>query len=383
MSKMKQDSRAIKVLHINAGSRQFGGVSAFVFNLFTHMDHTKVSFDMLSPNETTYDIVRDQIENNGGNIYALGVKGSFPVRTVQLYQRLRAFLKEHSYDAVHINSGSVFFNWLVLSAAKSAGNVKVIVHSHNSMDEKDNFLRRQVFSILRRQICRNADLLLACSDKAAEYMFTKDALERNQVKVIFNGIDPERFSFDENVRLESRKNLGMEDCFVVGNIGRLEVSKNQEFLIRVFSRIHEKNPVARLLIYGSGSLKEQLKKTITENRLDEDVRICEPVKEVEKAYMAMDVFVLPSLYEGLPFTAVEAQCIGLPTVLSDAITRETSVCDNVSYLPLDAGENTWADHILKQSGRQEDSREKIREAGYDIRDVAKTMEHIYQELCHE
>lgn len=380
---MKQGSDKIRVLHINAGSRQFGGVSAFVFNLFTHMDHEKVAIDMLSPNETTYDIVRDQIEEEGGRIYALGVTGSFPVRTAGLYQRLQTFLKEHPYDIVHINSGSVFFNWLVSSAARKTGNVKVIVHSHNSRDEKDNPLRRQVFRLLCRQIEKNADVLLACSHKAAEFMFTEQTLKADKVRVIYNGIVPERFSYDENVRIEMRKKNGLDGCFVIGTIGRLEISKNQEFLIRVFAGIHEKEPSARLLIYGSGSLKDRLLQVVRENGLEEYVRICEPVRDVERVYMAMDVFVLPSLYEGLPFTAVEAQCVGLPTVLADTITKETSICDNVSYLPLEAGEEVWADHILKQSGRQTDSIDRIREAGYDINDVAKTMEQIYRELCHE
>lgn len=370
----------IKVLQINAGSRQFGGVSAFVFNLFTHIDKTKVTFDFLSPNITTYEMVRNQIEACGGNIYELGVTGSFPVRTYRLFHRLQQFLKNHSYDAIHINSGSVFFNYVVSSAAKKAKTSNIIVHSHSSVDEKDNPVRNRVFQKLRIRIEKNADVLLACSKTAAEFMFTANALKENRVKVIYNGIDLNRFTYAEETRNAVRKNLGVQDKFVIGTAGRLETVKNHRFLLDVIRAAHDLNQNVYGVIYGSGSLKEDLLKQIRDGHMEEYVRIFDPVKDIERAYMAMDVFVLPSLYEGLPFTALEAQAIGLPVVMSDCITKEVSVCGNVSYLPLTDPAEAWAAQILRQKEWQSGSRDLLKKAGFDIGSTADGITEIYQNL---
>ena len=371
------------VLLVNAGSEKFGGVSAFSFNLFMHTDHDRYAFGFLSPNKTTYGIVRKEIEENGGNIHELGVTGSFPVRTCRLYRRMVSFLQENDYDIVHINSGSVFFNYVVSRAVRKAGKGKVIVHSHNSLDEDANPLRDRIFQELRKKIEKNADVLLACSKKAAEFMFTEKALHEGRVKVVYNGIDTERFTYDENDREKTRNELQMHDRYIIGTAGRLTNAKNQRFLIDVIEQAKKLDSNAALVIYGEGELHEALQKAIDEKGLQNDVLIHEPVADIETVYPAMDVFVLPSLYEGFPLTILEAQCEGLPVVLSDAITEEVKICDNVVYMPLSDPAETWAECLLKNNEKDPLGKQKMKDAGLDIESTAKTITGIYDTMMKE
>ena len=176
----------IRVLQINSGSRSFGGVSSFLYNVYTNIDREQVQFDFLSPNVTTYGIHREEIEEMGGRIYELGIKGNILTRKTGLYKRLYEFLTQHAYSIVHINSGNFFFNLFAVMAVRKAGVPCRIVHSHNAGDTSRSRIKKAVFEALKPQLERNATTLLACSRKAAGYMFTDRTVREGKVQIVKN-----------------------------------------------------------------------------------------------------------------------------------------------------------------------------------------------------
>ena len=372
----------IRVLQINSGSRSFGGVSSFLYNVYTNIDRNQVQFDFLSPNVTTYEIHRTEIEEMGGWIYELGVTGNILTKKTRLYKRLYHFLTKHKYSIVHINSGNFFFNLFAVMAVKRAGVPCRIVHSHNAGDTSRSRIKRTAFEALKPQLEKSATLLLACSNKAAGYMFTEKTVSAGKVQIVKNGINAERFRFDPEMRKKVRQELGLSDNFVVGHVGRFYKQKNHAFLIRIFEKIHEKEPDSVLLLFGKGDLEPAIRDLVKECGLTSFVRFMGEVSDIERMYQAMDVFVMPSFHEGLPVSCVEIQTSGVPCVLSDTITDEIRIQDSMQFLSLTDSPERWAQAVLSKKGlRDLDGYENVIRSGYDIRNVADGMLKMYKELC--
>lgn len=371
----------IRVLQINSGSKSFGGVSSFLYNVYTNIDRDQVQFDFLSPNETTYGIHRGEIEAMGGRIYELGITGNTLTRKIKLYDRLYKFLKQNSYSIVHINSGNFFFNLFAVKAVRKAGVEHRIVHSHNAGDMSHSRIKRSAFGALKPELEKNATKLLACSNKAAAYMFTSETVKAGRVQIVKNGINAERFKFDQKVRDEARRELGVEDLFVVGHVGRFYEQKNHRYLIRIFEKVHEKDEKSVLLLFGKGVLEDEIRKMVEERGLSDCVRFMGEVSDIERMYQAMDVFVMPSFHEGLPVSCVEIQAAGVPCVLADTITDEIRIQDSVQFLKLEDSPERWADAVLQQRGLRDTSGyENVIRSGYAIRDVASGMADLYQNM---
>lgn len=374
------DKSPIRVLQINAGSDNFGGVSSFLFNIYKELNHSEIQFDFLSPYKTTYAIVEKDINSMGGRTFELCVNGQFLLRTLRLYFKVRKFLQKNKYSIVHINSGSIFFNYIVSLAANHVSVPTIIVHSHNGADEKDNWFRRFIFERLKVRIEKNADYLFACSEAASNFMFSEKARKDHQVRIIHNGIDLEKFKFDNSRRIQLRRERGFEEKIIIGNIGRLVRQKNQSFLIEVFSKLHDIDPNYFLLLYGEGDLEKQLYKEIAHHNLQDCVKISSLTRDIQDAYLMMDAFILTSLYEGLPVTGVEAQANGLCCFFSDTITREIKINENVWFFSLHEPAEKWAhdiSDIVKNNGeRIAQNNSKIYD--YDIKHIAAELTEFYQ-----
>ena len=371
----------IRVLQINSGSRSFGGVSSFLYNVYTNIDREQVQFDFLSPNVTTYGIHREEIEEMGGRIYELGIKGNILTRKTGLYKRLYEFLTQHAYSVVHINSGNFFFNLFAVMAVRKAGVPCRIVHSHNAGDTNRSRIKKAAFEALKPQLEKNATLLLACSRKAASYMFTDQTVREGRVQIVKNGINAERFRFDPEIRKTVRQELWLQDKFVVGHGGRFYKQKNHVFLIRIFEKIHEKEPESVLLLFGKGDLETEVRGLVNELGMAPYVRFMGEVPDIERMYQAMDVFVMPSFHEGLPVSCVEIQAAGVPCVLSDAITEEIKIADSLQFLSLSDSPEIWAKAALSMKGHRDlNGYENVIRSGYAIRDVADGMLKMYKEM---
>ncbi|MBQ8133002.1 MAG: glycosyltransferase family 1 protein [Clostridia bacterium] len=367
-----------RILQLNSGSGDFGGVSSFLYNVYTHIDRDKIQFDFISPNITTYGIHREEIENMGGRIYELGITGNILTRKLKLYRELKKFLNNHDYRIIHINSGNFFFNLFAVSAAKKAGIEFRIVHSHNAGDTNHSIFKRILFNILKPSLEKKATELYACSEKAAQYMFTKKSNENRKVSIIKNGIQIERFVFDAQVREQLKNDLRINDKIVIGHVGRFLEQKNHEFLIKIFAEIHKENNNTVLFLFGSGEKQEKIQQLVKEEELEDCVRFMGVIGDIEKMYQIMDVFVMPSFHEGLPVTCIEVQVNGMPCVLSDSITSEVKINENVLFVSLKESPQFWAHKVLSalESGRA-DNCDKIENSGYSIDSVAKNLRDRY------
>lgn len=379
---MNQKESPIRVLEINSGSKNFGGVSSFLYNIYTHIDRSKVQFDFLSPNQTTYGIRREEIEQCGGRIYELGITGNQLKRRIKLYIRLKKFLKEKQYKIVHVHSGDFFFNLVVVSAIKRAGVPVRIVHSHNGGNTYASRMKKIAFHALKPCLEKRATHLMACSRKAAQYMFSPAKV--SEAEIISNGIEVEQFRFDPIIREEMRASLGVQENFVVGHVGRFQKQKNHAFLIDIFQEILKIEPDAVLLLFGTGTLEEEIREKVNRMGIQDHVRFMGVRTDIQKMYQAMDVFLLPSFHEGLPVTGVEVQVSGLPMVLSDSITDEVKIIDNVKFVSLDRSPAEWAKIVCSYKNVERNSQtEKMIRAGYSIQHVADEMQQKYLDLYKE
>ena len=355
------------------GKMDNGGVEAVIMNYYRNIDRSKVQFDFIVDSDSKF-IPRDEIESLGGRIYI-----------VPPYQKLGKYIpalvklfKQNNYQIVHsnINTLSVF----PLFAAKKAGVPIRIAHSHSTAakgETKKNILKY----ILRPFSKVFATHYVACSEYAGEWLFGKKATVSGKVTIFNNAIDLNKFKFDENVRNEVRKELGIEDKFVIGHVGRFCFQKNQEFLIDIFEEVHRRDPNSVLLLIGDGEDREKI-----ENRIKNmyGVFLLGNRTDVDRLYQAMDVFVLPSQYEGLPVVGVEAQASGLPCILSDRMTSETKMSTNVCFLSIDKGVRIWTDEILKHKNNdRKKTADDIRENGFDISQQGNKLVDYYFELIGE
>ena len=212
-------------------------------------------------------------------------------------------------------------------------------------------------------------------------MFTDQTVREGRVQIVKNGINAERFRFDPEIRKTVRQELGLQDKFVVGHVGRFYKQKNHVFLIRIFEKIHEKEPESVLLLFGKGDLETEVRGLVNELGMAPYVRFMGEVPDIERMYQAMDVFVMPSFHEGLPVSCVEIQAAGVPCVLSDAITEEIKIADSLQFLSLSDSPEIWAKAALSMKGHRDlNGYENVIRSGYAIRDVADGMLKMYKEM---
>ena len=363
----------IRVLHINAGSKIFGGVSAFCLNIYRNIDREKVQFDFLTPNISTYTDYKDEIASMGASIYDFGINSSSFKGKVKLWFALKEFLKSNHYDVVHINSGVLLFNCVVKNVCKKYSNARIFVHSHANGGRttfKDNFSL-----IMKKYLVWHTDKLLACSRSAAEYMFPRPIV--NSVRIINNGISVSEYLFNPTVREQKRKEMGLQGKYVIGHVGRFTQEKNHAFLIELFTKIRKIKPEAVLMLVGQGILQEEIKQKAHDAGVEDSVLFLGQQKKVNDLYQAMDIFVLPSIYEGFGFVNIEAQAAGLKCVVSDRVPESVNVTGNVVRLPLENSIEKWTDEIMHPIDNRTGYLECIKEAGFDIRDSAIVLEKMY------
>lgn len=262
-------------------------------------------------------------------------------------------------------------------AAKIGGAKKIIYHSHNSSYYPGQKLVKlsEVFKWFMPFVITD---YLACSDAAARFMFPKKIVDAENYTVIKNGVDYDKHSFKPEVRTELRKKYGLENNFVLGHVGRFNVQKNHEFLIDIFYEVYKHDNSARLFLVGIGETENQIKEKVKRLGIEEVVIFHGLSDEVNRLWNMLDVFVMPSLYEGLPVAGVEAQANGLPLIVSNTITQELKITDAVEYIGLDEKTSKWCEVIERYNGyKRKNTRMEITNAGFNIDDTAIRLERIY------
>lgn len=364
----------IRVAHV-IGNWLGGGVESVVMNYYRNIDRNKVQFDFLC-SESSTDIPYEEIEKLGGRVFIV------PNYTkVFKYQKeLQKIFKENNYKIVHshINTMSVF----PLRAAKKAGVPVRIAHSHsttNKKEKKKNLLKQ----VLRPFSRVYATDYMCCSELAGRWLFGDKEYDKGNVYLLNNAIDLDKFKYNESLRKEKRKELGIsDDTLVIGHVGRFVEQKNHRFLIDVFNEIHKKNSNSLLLLVGQGPLKKEIENKVEELKLNDSVRFLGQRNDINELYQAFDVFCLPSLYEGLPVVGVEAQATGLLCELSNDMTKETKVLDTTRFISLNTSAEEWATIILDDYSKfkRHDTTSEITKNNFNIKDETSKLENEYFEL---
>lgn len=368
-----------RVLQVFGEPLSNGGQEAFAMNMYRNIDRSKVQFDFYTPFFCDNKNLEEEIKKLGGKVFASNGRFFQEGNKKDFIMGLENFLKEHKYEIIHINSGSIFNLAFGAKIAKKYGTKKVIVHSHATGIK--NIKYRMIKLLSTNIFLKNVDKYIACSQKAAEWKFPKRIMKKNQYTVIKNGIELEKFIYNEQIRKEYRNKLNInENDFVIGNVGRLELHKNHKYLIDVFQEVLKYIPDTKLIIVGNGTMKEEMINLIKKKNIEDNVILLERRKDINNILQAMDIFVFPSIFEGLGIVAIEAQAAGLVTVCSENIPREAAATELFKKLDLSTGKEIWAKEILKnKSYKRSDYTEKLKEQGYDAKDSAKCLQNIYLE----
>lgn len=364
----------IRVAHV-IGNWLGGGVESVVMNYYRNIDRNKVQFDFLC-SESSTDIPYEEIEKLGGRVFIVPNY----TKVVKYQKELKKIFKENNYKIVHshINTLSIF----PLRAAKKAGVPIRIAHSHsttNKKEKKKNLLKQVLMPFSRVY----ATDYMCCSELAGRWLFGDKEYDKGNVYLLNNAIDLDKFKYDEDVRKEKRKELGIsDDTLVIGHVGRFVEQKNHRFLIDIFNEIHKKNSNSLLLLVGQGPLKKEIENKVEELKLNDSVRFLGQRNDINELYQAFDVFCLPSLYEGLPVVGVEAQATGLLCELSNDMTKETKVLDTTRFISLNTSAEEWATIILDDYSKfkRHDTTSEITKNNFNIKDETSKLENEYFEL---
>lgn len=362
----------LRVAHI-IGKLNAAGVEAVVNNYYKHIDHEKYQFDYYIDADSNCEPPQELLDM-GARYYVIPPYQKLP----QYLKLLIKYFKENEYIIVHsgMNTLAVFS----LFAAKIAGVPVRINHNHSTASKGET--RKNIMKYALRPLAKLfATNYCACSRYAGEWLFGKRMVEKGKVTVFNNAIDLDQFRFRENIRKAVRRELGIENKIVIGHVGRFCFQKNHDFLIDIFEEIYKKNQNAMLLLVGIGELTSEIKSKVHKKNLDNAVMFLGRRTDCNRLYQAMDVFVLPSRYEGLPVVGVEAQAAGLPCVFSTSMTTETEMTKKVKMVSLEKNANEWAEIVLKASSQtREDSSIEIANAGFDIKIEGEKLEEYYDKL---
>ena len=361
---MGKTKRVLQVIGVVCG----GGVEAVVMNYYRNIDRSKVQFDFVVDGfeRTRLD---DEIEALGGRVYHVEpYRSNIFSNMHQIYRIVR----DGGYEIVHshMNTLAVFS----LFSAWLAGAKIRILHNHSTAVRSEG-MRTVVKYLLRPFAPFFANRYAACSRLAGVWMYGQDAVETGRVKVFNNAVNVYSFAFNAEKREQLRQQLMIApNQFVMGHVGRFVYQKNHLFLLEIFAAVHKREQKAVLLLVGDGPLRKEMEQQVATLGLKGAVRFLGLRKDVEKLYNAMDVFVLPSWYEGLPVVSVEAQANGLPCLVSDRVSEECELTSSLQFLSLEAGAEAWAEFICTAlCERNYRATEELREHQFDIKTEAGKM----------
>ena len=369
---MSQGNGPVRVLQVLGGT-SLGGAESRVMDSYRHLDRSRIQFDFCvhSQEEGFFD---KEIESLGGHIYRVP---RFQVVNWLAYRKAwKDFFREHpGYVAVHGHMTSTASIYLPI--AKAAGVPLTIAHARSA--GVDPGLKGAMTRFLRRNLGKKADVCLTCSRLAGEAVFGKKMVEAGRVTTVPNAIDAREFAFSEKKRKQKRAELEIgEQEFVIGHVGRFGHMKNHAFLLDVFAEICRKVPDSRLLLVGEGGLMDSVREKAASLGLSDRVIFTGNQAQVADFYMAMDFFVFPSIFEGLPGSVIEAQAAGLRCLVSDSVTDEVLITPLAQARSLSDKASVWAQNVLeRRSYEREQMEQAIKEAGFDVSDQVKFLEKLY------
>ena len=349
------------------------GLETMLMNYYRHIDRTKVQFDFIvnKPKPGNYD---EEIKHAGGRIFLS--PGLSPLRYPKYLRFVKEIVeKDDRIKIVHAHNEAMGF--YALSGAKKAGVKVRIAHAHNIQIIRD--YKWPLKMVCKRLLPLAATDLWSCGRDAGIYYFGKKRWEERGV-IIRNAIETEKFAFNTAVRDEMRKKYDLKGKKVLGHVGRFNLQKNHDRLLDIFAAYQKRNPESMLVLVGEGELESEVREKAERLGLANKVIFAGLQKNVNEWYQMMDVFLLPSLFEGLPVVGVEAQAAGLPCVFSDRVTDEIALSDQVMHLSLDSENEKWAEaieYLIQNKKDRKQGERLVRKAGYDIVTEAERLQNLY------
>ncbi len=352
-----------------------GGIESFIASVLSQIDLRDIQIDLVSCQIEYSPFTKGLIER-GVKFHQLSGNRNNVLKNRYLFLQL---MKRQQYDILHVNAfhgGSLYYLYL----GKTAGIPKRIAHSHNSMLKKGLFsaLKLAIHNIGKIIYAKYGTDLWACSSVAAHFLYPKSL--SSQVVIIPNGIDVMRFQFSEDKRYAVRAGLDIYDEIILGHTGRFCQQKNQLFLLDVFYNFLIKHPNSKLLLVGDGEDKSRLINRVAKLGIEEKVIFTGITSHVEDFLFAMDVFLFPSIFEGLGIAVVEAQASGLPLICSDQVPMEAMLLPNVQRLPLKLDIEQWVqavEKVCKISNKRDSCAALVKNKGYDIETVTAFIQNTY------
>lgn len=365
----------LRVLH-SVSNMDRAGIETMLMNYYRHIDRTKIQFDFLC-NKTKEGAYDDEIRSMGGHIYYS--PGLNPLKFFEYKNfMLNLFKKNPDIKIMHSHNGELAYQSLY--GAYKYGIKTRICHAHNTRMEPN--LKKPLKLLYKTQLKKVANYYWGCGREAIKFYFGDKIINEKQYMILHNAIDVEKFIYNEKIREKLRNKMNLQDKFVIGHVGRFMEQKNHDFILELFKVIIDKNSDAFLILLGDGELQNKVKKKSEKLGISDSIKFLGNVDNVNEMYQAMDVFLLPSLFEGLPVVGIEAQAAGLKCFFSDNVTKEVKITNNAEFLNLKKDSlEIWAKKILenKKYVRKNMSDEIIRH-GYSIKEETKKLEKIYEKM---
>lgn len=357
-----------------------GGIESFLYNVFERFDMKVFELHIVAA-EVKESIFTDKLRTHGVFFHELSGNRK---NIIQNYSRFIMLLRKENYDVIHLNVYHAI-SFIYIFLAKYVGIPTRIAHAHNTALRQGFFYKPKLLlhNAAKCLFSGNATAFWACSENAARFTFSSLALLSKGFTIIPAGIETALYRYNNDMRDLIRSRYGWTEAFVIGNVGRLCDQKNQNFLIDVLHAALQKNVACKLLLIGEGEARSMLEQKVDRLGVRDSVIFFGISTHVEQMMCAMDVFVFPSLFEGLGLVAIEAQAMGLPVICSENIPPEAYITPSIFTLPLDAGADAWANSILDckiTSNDREKNRDYLIKAGFDLSNTVRMVVAGYKEM---
>ncbi len=358
-----------KVLWIITGGIRRNGICVSQLEYAKRINKDKFKLDVAAVHDNSNDMIKEY-ETAGCDVFILPDRRR---KIISYIKSLKKLIIKENYDVVHA-FGSSSLMGIELGIAKKCGVKKRIAHSRNTTCD-----RKILEKILRPNFANKYNYALACGKDAGDWLFSKNYI------ILHNGKDLKQYAYKEKIRNEIRGKYNIGNNIALAHVGNFNNQKNHSFLIDVFYEYNKQNENSLLFLMGSGEKMDEIKKKVASLKLESKVIFLGSINNVEEIIQGMDIMLLPSLFEGLPNVVIEWQAAGLPCILSDTITKECSVCDLVTYIPINQGVKKWSDAIngmkvLNSSERKDYSKKAcklLKESSFEINENTKKLEEIY------
>lgn len=362
----------IKVLQVITSLEGGGGVQMLLRNYHKYINKDKIIFDFIVYGDEIGEL-ESYFKSYGSKIYHIPPKTKSLIKSLS---QMRKIIKSGNYDVVHAHQ-DIMSIFPIYFAKKAKINLR-IAHAHSAF-KSNNKIKKLIHKVLLVLLEKYSNYWAACGKEAAMDLWGKENISLGNINIINNAIDVNNFKFNNDIRKEIRKELGVENKFVIGNIGRFIDVKNHKFIIEVFKHVSDMDKEAILLLVGKGELESEVRNQVKKLGLEQNVKFLGLRNDIDKILQGIDVFLLPSKFEGVPIALIEAQASDLTCLVSDVVTKEVKITDKVEYMSLDKDAKAWAEKILSyKCNKRYDTSKLIKKVGFDISEQAKSLENLYK-----